>query len=677
MLLSGSQDATVRLWDLRDTRSEAMMCRSRSRYMGQSDGIRDVRWSPKDGVEFAFGTDGGVVQGWDYRNLKSAKLRINAHDRACTAIDWHPDGIHLLSASQDKTVLVWDFSTDIRRPKPQWTLKAPYPVFNARWRPPCWTTDTRGQGAWQCTQIATSYERPYPTVHIWDFRRIYMPFREFQTAETAPSDILWHSQDLLWSVSREGRFQQTDIHFAPKVIDRRPLTALAISPLGEMAVFAQKRGRRRGSDIEYVDESEETAHDRGHRAASEKTQLSRSSFDDSVDENFLSSSYGQQHHERRQSNRTTKSLSSTPPSVNESGVVKLDETLKEGRGIFTPNQVAYRVTLDGTLDSLAFSYLAQKYKHPNAWCPIDSASIANITTVFEQNASYAQRCGLYRLAQSWRLFGAATRVEMLQTMSDRNLARMLLGQKVANAVKSLPDQCIKEGHLPEQRVKDGSRYTGVTTISDLTEGQKKDVRLIESDSNAPTPLARPRNQSPSSVGVESGSMLPDPDEDDAQLVLPASLSLSPSPQTSRAYLRTEDHRQTQSRPIDIPPPLDRHYSNDSFAFTMSASDGGRPDATGQNQPELIEESPKSPTPSQSLSDKHPASTPSSAQIESDTQSLAKLAVSQPITESETDTSELAGISEVCFLPKHLHFRYYVYTNAAPRERRSLEGNSAL
>lgn len=628
-----------------------MMCRSRSRYMGQSDGIRDVRWSPKDGVEFAFGTDGGVVQGWDYRNPKSAKLRINAHDRACTAIDWHPDGVHLLSASQDKTVLVWDFSTDIRRPKPRWSLKAPFPVFNARWRPPCWTADTRGQGAWQCTQIATSYERLYPTVHVWDFRRIYMPFREIQTMETAPSDMLWHSQDLLWSVGREGRFQQTDIHYAPKVIDRRPPTALAISPLGEMVVFASKRGRRRGSDVEYVDESEETAQDRGNRAASEKTQLSRSSFDDSVDENFLSSSYGKRHHEQRPSNRTPKSLSSTPPSLNESGVVKLDETLKEGKGTFTPNQVAYRVTLDGTLDSLAFSYLAQKYKHPNVSYPIDSAGIEKLTTVFEQNASYAQRCGLYRLAQSWRLFGAATQVELLRTQSERYLVRKLLEQKVANTLKNLPDQRVKEGDLPEQPVKEGAGYKGGPTITGLAEGPKRDARLIESDSNVPTPLARPRNLSPSSLAVESGGsggLLPDLDDEDAQLVLPVSLSLSPSPQTSRTYLRTEEHRQTQSRPTDIPPTLDRHYSNDSFAFTMSASDEGRLDAAGQNQSELTETSEESPAPSQLLTDEPPASIASSAQVESAAESLSNLAISQPTTKSDAETSELAGNEEVCF-----------------------------
>jgi len=615
MLLSGSQDATVKLWDLRDTRSEAMMCRSRLRYTGQSDGIRSVRWSPKDGVEFAFGTDGGVVQGWDYRNPKSAKLRINAHDRACTAIDWHPDGVHLLSASQDRTVLVWDFSTDARRPKPQWTLRTPYPVFNAKWRPPCWNSDTRGQGAWQCTQIATSYERLYPTVHLWDFRRVYMPFRELRSLETAPSDMLWPSQDLLWTVNREGRFQQADIHYAPKVIDRRPFQALAVSSAGELCVFSQKRGRRRGSEMDYAEENDDSVRERSNRTtASEKTQLSRGSFDDSVDENFLISSH-KRHHERRHSNRTSKSLSSTPPSLSESGVVKLDETLREGKGTFTQCQVAYRVPLDGTLDSLVFSYLAQKYKHANLSYPVELDAIEAVSKIFEQNAIYAQRTGLYRLTQSWRMFGAANQVEMLRSARTRNLLRRTLRRRARDALKTIRT-------IPH---KPRAHHSGRPVTSSAADKSRRDLLLAESNSNAPTPLARPQTRVTALGGLNSGGP-PDPSEDD-QFALPDSISPHNFPQqTSPTHEQTEEHTETvqqrsssatqarassphlsspittpqalqerrsqlsgwRARPksplslegtkvqksaaIDIAPPFDRHNSNESFAFFSASSE---------------------------------------------------------------------------------------------------------
>ncbi|KAF3003213.1 SEA (Seh1-associated) complex subunit [Curvularia kusanoi] len=82
LLLSASHDATVRLWDLRDLRSRgAATCSSRDQFSGMSGGIRDVQWSPMDAMEFAFGTDNGTIQRWDFRQNKSPKQKIPAHDQ--------------------------------------------------------------------------------------------------------------------------------------------------------------------------------------------------------------------------------------------------------------------------------------------------------------------------------------------------------------------------------------------------------------------------------------------------------------------------------------------------------------------------------------------------------------------------------------------------------------------
>lgn len=201
LLLSGSQDASVRLWDLRQLGGgrSAATCGSVHKY-SLNEGIRDLRWSPTNGVEFVAGTDNGVIQRWDFRKEKAPLLRINAHEKTCHSVDWHPDGKHIASGGADRILKVWDFSSTNRRMKPACQLQAPHAVTKVRWRPACWTetSNTQTPGNWQAVQLATSYDQQNPKIHVWDLRRPYIPFREIDQYNTPATDILWRSETLLW-----------------------------------------------------------------------------------------------------------------------------------------------------------------------------------------------------------------------------------------------------------------------------------------------------------------------------------------------------------------------------------------------------------------------------------------------------------------------------------------------
>jgi WD40 repeat protein len=612
LLLSGSQDATVRLWDLRAMKADVMAFPSRTQFKGQSDGVRDLKWSPTDVVEFAFGTDSGVIQGWDYRNAKSAKLKISAHDK-CTAIDWHPDGKHLLSAGLDKNLRVWDFSSDQRRQKPAWTLRCPYPVMNARWRPPCWAGDDQGRGNWQCTQVITSYPKDYPTMNLWDFRRPFMPFREMSPSVTAPTDMLWLSQHLLWSVSRDGVFYQTDVKFAPKTIDRRPLTTFAISNLGDIVVFAQKRPRRRGSEFDYpIPGLAFPGTRRASRSAAQNAEVLISSADDTLDDSFLSSSY-QKHHERTLSNRSTKSVVGTPPTLQEAGgVAVLSNTLNEHKHSYQPKQTAYRGPLEGLPSHQAFSYLAQKYKtsalpdHPT----VDD--YLRVHKVFEQNALYAEKTSNHRMAQTWRLFGTTLQGEILQRATHNKKVRLGLAEAKLDPTLVLPNVVEVEAKgVPSIKVPAPAlRNAEVRAIQSA---------MQESSSNVPTPVARPMYSSSWQMAQRN---IPNPDHGEQLSLGPSVMAREPVlVGDESSYLKSVDNRDAsvdkadaalptfeeprwyssavdlderkamaanyrappklplnletpskQSSAINIPPPLDRHNSDESFAMFSASSD---------------------------------------------------------------------------------------------------------
>lgn len=499
-LLSGSQDGTIRMWDLRSASANrgTSTCGSKHSYQGNSDSIRDVRWSPTDGVIFATASDSGAIQMWDYRKVNAPLMRIAAHDRPCFAVDWHPDGKHIVSGGTDRQVKVWDFSSSAeRRQKPAFQFRTPQAVTNVRWRPPSWVGESPASGEWQSSQVVTSYDKEDPRVHLWDLRRPYVPFREFDRYDDPATDLLWRSKDLLWTVGEAGAFTQTDVRYAPTVVTRRPMCSVAWSPNGDFAAFGQPRPRRRNRGVNVA----ELLHLEEEVDDTEEKSLSQSPVEDTFDEAVLASSL-RPAQPKSAVMRPSKSLGSTPPAaVDLVPVLPLDEGLAK---IMTagPSQVGTIANIPGaTNDQTVFRYLASHYTSLMDEMRESKSHAENLNSLIESldhNAECADELSLDKLAQTWRI----VRFAILQELQQRN--------RDQPAKSSLRDRTSKDGSLTDRSRIDDGRQDRVK--SRLFKGVMEAVPESESTSNVTTPLAKPLPDSPkdswSSTDSQIASQLP-------------------------------------------------------------------------------------------------------------------------------------------------------------------------
>lgn len=103
LLLTGSADATIRLWNLTNRAQIAQL-------EGHTSFVKDLELSADQTRLFSAGADRQIVV-WDLINRKVIDAIPDAHDTIINAIDVSPDGRTLVSASAGGDIKLWDVAS--------------------------------------------------------------------------------------------------------------------------------------------------------------------------------------------------------------------------------------------------------------------------------------------------------------------------------------------------------------------------------------------------------------------------------------------------------------------------------------------------------------------------------------------------------------------------------------
>src|SRR5208282_2958308 len=107
-LASGSWDKTIRLWDLASGKELR-------RLEGHTDTVYSVAFAP-DGRSLASGSGDNTIRLWDLASGKELR-RLEGHTGRVRSVAFAPDGRSLASGSEDKTIRLWDLASgkELRR----------------------------------------------------------------------------------------------------------------------------------------------------------------------------------------------------------------------------------------------------------------------------------------------------------------------------------------------------------------------------------------------------------------------------------------------------------------------------------------------------------------------------------------------------------------------------------
>jgi WD40 repeat protein len=216
VLLSGSQDSTMKIFD---TRAKKSVQTYRA-----ADCVRDVEFAPQFHENyFAACFDSGSLQIWDRRFPDSSIRAQSCHSGPAYCCSWHPDHEQwIMSAGRDKMIKVHDIQ--LGKLREVYTVPALFSVVRAKWR--------LGH-KYHVTSCSLFLDN---VVAVWDVRRPYIPFASFTEHSDDVTDFLWLNENVLISCSKDGKLVQQLMTKAQRPSEKATPVGLSFCPDGGVAL---------------------------------------------------------------------------------------------------------------------------------------------------------------------------------------------------------------------------------------------------------------------------------------------------------------------------------------------------------------------------------------------------------------------------------------------------------
>ncbi|KAI9143812.1 WD40-repeat-containing domain protein, partial [Paraphysoderma sedebokerense] len=238
LLLSASQDGTLKLWDLRAKNF------ARHTFEGKAESVRDVQFSPTFAYEFAAAFENGTIQRWDIRNPSLYERKLNAHNGLALTVDYHPDGRLVASGGRDKMIKIWDMKSDTR--KPIYYIQTIASVARISWRPSFSNSTSTFPSS--TSPLLTDHR-----IHVYDLSRPCIPQYSLDVHDNVTTGFLWDDSETLWSVGKDKYFVKSYIRGATRPVGEVSKSAVGWNGYGDLTIAVDEGGSvgyRFGSDDE-------------------------------------------------------------------------------------------------------------------------------------------------------------------------------------------------------------------------------------------------------------------------------------------------------------------------------------------------------------------------------------------------------------------------------------------